>query len=78
MFYYFEKGKRANYWLERGTPASLIELLKQDSLVFRDLDTVAFSEKSLGTLDIGHIPLIPILFQTGYLTVKEYFPATSE
>ncbi len=78
VLYYLEKERRANYWLESGTPGFLIELLKKDSFIFEDLDAVKFSEKSLGTFDIGHIPVIPILFQTGYLTIENYFPITAE
>ncbi len=78
VLYYLEKERRANYWLESGTPGFLIELLQHDFFVLEDLDAVKFSEKSLGTFDIGHIPLIPLLFQTGYLTIENYFPKTSE
>ena len=78
VLYYLEKQRRDNYWLESGTSGFVIELLQKSFFVLDDIEAVKFSDKSLGTFDIGHIPLIPILFQTGYLTIEEYFPKTLE
>ncbi len=78
VLYYLEKKRRANYWLESGTPGFPIELLQKDITALEELDTMKFSEKSLGTFDVDHIALIPLLFQTGYLTIGKYFPQTME
>lgn len=78
VLYYLEKEQKSNYWLESGTPSFFIELLKSEYFVLEDLETIHFSEKSLGTFDIERIPLISILFQTGYLTIVEAFPERQE
>ncbi len=78
VLYYLEKQRKSNYWLESGTPGFLIELLKSEYFVLDDLESIYFSEKSLGTFDIERIPLISILFQTGYLTIAEAFPEHQE
>ena len=78
MLYYFKKQAKENYWLESSTPTFLIELLKTQSFILEDLEKIRFSAKSLGTFDVVHIPLISILFQTGYLTIAEVYPGQQE
>jgi hypothetical protein len=58
-----------NYWFKTGTPTFLLELLKNGS----DLNKV-FSEFKTGSeisdsYDPENIPLIPLMFQSGYLTI---------
>lgn len=78
VLYYLEKEEKMNYWLESGTPSFLIELLKTEYFVLEDLESIHFTEKSLGTFDIERIPLISILFQTGYLTIVAAYPERQE
>ncbi len=78
VLYYLKKERRENYWLESGISGFLVELLQKDNFGLEGLDVVKFSGISLGTFDIGQIPMISIFFQMGYLTVKEYFPRSSE
>lgn len=68
----FEKQKFSNYWLETGTPSFLIELLKTQYHDLENIETSELSNSSLGTFDLGEVPLIPILFQSGYLTIIDY------
>ncbi|GAB4420175.1 MAG: ATP-binding protein [Bacteroidia bacterium] len=61
-----------NYWFETGTPTFLLELMKAENL-YR-LDDLRATESSLAAYDLEHIRLLPLLFQTGYLTIKERGP----
>lgn len=55
----------------------MIEVIKNQYKNLEDFESVGFSYDSLGTFDlVGKIPLITILFQTGYLTIKNYDPLT--
>lgn len=76
ILYFFENKKFWNYWFESGTPSFFIELIKNQYKSLEDFEAVEFSYDSLGTFDIGKIPLITLLFQTGYLTIKTYHSDT--
>ncbi len=40
--------------------------------ISEDISKVEFTADTLGPFEIGEEPLIPILFQAGYLTINEY------
>ncbi len=69
---FFSKGKSyRNYWFETGNPSFLIEVLKQKKYFLPNLEDVAVSESDLGSFDVDDIKIETLLFQTGYLTIKE-------
>jgi Predicted AAA-ATPase/PD-(D/E)XK nuclease superfamily len=73
IFLYLDSGIFANYWFETGTPSFLINILRQKRQSIENIVKGKISVTSLGTFNIENIPLITIiLFQTGYLTIKEY------
>ena len=65
--------KFKDYWFETGTPTLLVNVMKQTSFDITTLsDRVVVSYDDLsGMQDIIHRP-IPLFFQTGYLTIKDY------
>ena len=75
---YLKDQKRLNYWFESATPTFLVPLIKKQYTALDDLKEGELSRNSLGTFDIEDIPLIPLLFQTGYLTIKQYNPSTEK
>jgi hypothetical protein len=50
----------------------LIELLKGRNLNLAELPTTDIPEESFSTYDVEKLEVIPLLFQTGYLTVRDY------
>jgi len=69
---FFSKNKiYSNYWFETGNPSFLIKILKEKNYFLPDLENVAISESDLGSFDIDDIKIETLLFQTGYLTIKE-------
>jgi hypothetical protein len=67
---YLERGKVfANYWFATGTPTFLIDLLKQRRFYIPHLEKIEVTENSLQSFDVDYLPLIPLLLQTGYLTI---------
>ena len=69
---FFSKDKTySNYWFETGNPSFLIEILKQKNYFLPNLENVAISESDLGSFDVDDIKIETLLFQTGYLTIKE-------
>ncbi len=72
LHYLFVKKNFANYWFNSATPSFLIELLKKNEYVFEKAEQTPVSGESLSLLTIEDPKLIPLLFQTGYLTISSY------
>jgi Predicted AAA-ATPase/PD-(D/E)XK nuclease superfamily len=58
-----------NYWFSTGTPKFLIEQMRNK--VVYNVENVIVNDRILDKYDVDNLELIPLLFQTGYLTVKE-------
>ena len=72
LFYAFDRGWIDNYWFSTGTPSSLINLLRVKQIVMPELEGFT-AEKSVFDAPTERITdPIPVLFQSGYLTIKDY------
>ena len=68
----FKYNKFSNYWFETGTPTYLVELLKRSHY---DLERMANEETSsdvLNSIYADSSSPIPVIYQSGYLTIKSY------
>ena len=61
-----------SYWFATGTPTYLVELLKKSNFHLEDLSNVEVDADSLDSIHRADINPIPVLFQSGYLTLKDY------
>jgi hypothetical protein len=68
---FFRNQKFSNYWFETGTPTFLINRLKKQSLAKTVLEPVIVGPSAFNSYDPDTLEDIPLLFQTGYLTVKD-------
>ncbi|UTC48737.1 ATP-binding protein [Treponema vincentii] len=69
----FKAEELGSYWFSTGTPTFLINYLKEAHYFIPDLDgNVELSESGLQTYRAIAQDSLPILFQAGYLTIKEY------
>ncbi|ADR18137.1 ATP-binding protein [Calditerrivibrio nitroreducens] len=59
------------YWFETGTPTFLVKLLKQKKYYLPQVEELEVGEELLSNLDIDYIYPENLLFQAGYLTIKE-------
>ncbi len=66
----FFKQRISDYWFATGTPTFLIDLLKQNNYSLANLEHVEMSPSKLSSIDIIHKNPIPVLYQSGYLTIK--------
>ena len=72
LIYAFEKAKIGDYWFSTGTPTMLINILREKDMDIPDLECLET------TLDRFNAPTeritdpVPVLFQSGYLTLKTY------
>jgi hypothetical protein len=60
-----------NYWFETGTPAFLVSLIKERNDVKTLLEPVQIQDSSFNSFDFETLDTKLILFQTGYLTIKD-------
>ncbi len=67
---FFDNLEFADYWYATGTPTFLIKLIKERKYTIFDLKNVLITKSSLEKYEITSLSLIPLLFQTGYLTIK--------
>ncbi len=63
-----------NYWFATGTPTFLINLITERQYDVRQLDQLEMTGLGLQSFDIEHLEILPLLFQTGYLTIQDYKP----
>ncbi|WP_457574896.1 ATP-binding protein [Desulfolithobacter sp.] len=69
---FFAKGKEyRNYWFETGNPSFLVRLVEERRYPVPNLERVLASDELLSSFDVGSLELETLLFQTGYLTIKE-------
>ncbi|UTC44883.1 ATP-binding protein [Treponema sp. OMZ 857] len=69
----FVKKEISGYWFGTGTPTFLVNFLKEAHYYIPDLDgNVELDEEGLQTYRAVAQDALPILFQAGYLTIKEY------
>jgi len=60
-------GEFRSYWYETGTPTFLVNELRKEPI---DISDLSVPESRLGAYEPSHPAMIPLLFQTGYLTIK--------
>ena len=68
----FAKQKFGNYWFETGTPTYLVELLKMHNYDLQNIENVETDEETLNSVDSSSTNPIPVIYQSGYLTIKGY------
>ena len=68
----FFKMKFGSYWFETGTPTYLVELLKSHHYDLHCMTEVETDADILNSVDSASTNPIPVIYQSGYLTIKEY------
>ena len=71
MLTLFDNNQFSNYWFATGTPTFLVNHIRNREKNIRDLENVKVSNTVFDSYDIENLEIIALLFQTGYLTVKE-------
>ena len=68
----FANKRVANYWFETGTPTFLIRLMRQFKFDLTKMDDIEATDYSINRPTEAMTTMIPLLYQTGYLTIKNY------
>ena len=67
-----------HYWFETGTPTFLVQLLKQEHLNIDKLEGITIEKDALTSIQSFTNNPIPIIYQSGYLTISDYDDRFSE
>jgi Protein of unknown function (DUF1703)./Predicted AAA-ATPase. len=68
----FDKKMFKPYWFETGTPTFLIKMFMKNRYYIPELENLEVGEEILSNLDVDNIFPENLLFQAGYLTIKDY------
>lgn len=67
-----KSGEFGSYWFETGTPTILVEMLKRNHYDLHRLTEEQTTADVLGSIDSMEDNPVPLLYQSGYLTIKGY------
>lgn len=67
----FKENVFKNYWFSTGTPTFLVKLAQQHAAILPVIENLPVSDYAFDSYDIDHMTISPLLFQTGYLTIKK-------
>lgn len=68
------KKEFGSFWFETGTPTYLVTLLQLHDYNLERLDGIEASARVLDSIDAESTNPIPVIYQSGYLTIKDFDP----
>ena len=74
LFNAFNAKKYKNYWFSTGTPTFLLELLREADFNVRELEGMEATDEQFDAPTEQIESPVPVLYQSGYLTIKDYDP----
>jgi len=60
-----------NYWFETGTPTFLVETIRNEYVNPRELESIKVDNYFFNSFSLEQLDIVGLLYQTGYLTIKE-------
>ncbi|MCD8296742.1 MAG: ATP-binding protein, partial [Prevotella sp.] len=67
-----ETGMIEDYWFQSGTPSFLVKMLQNNDYNLNDLQGETITANTLGQMESLKDSPVPMLYQSGYLTIKDY------
>jgi hypothetical protein len=67
LSFFYDRGNFKNYWYTTGTPTFLMKMCREHHMY--EFEEVSIHQDDLGNFDIENLKIVPVLFQTGYLTI---------
>jgi len=61
-----------NYWFDTATPTFLINLIKEQQYPVPLIEMLELDQEDFMAYDLDDLKLEPLLFQAGYITIKDY------
>ncbi len=72
LFSALEKRSIENYWFETGTPTFLINLIEEGDIYIPEYEDYEVSSSQFSVYELDRLSPLPLMFQSGYLTIKDY------
>ncbi len=72
LFSALEKRSIENYWFETGTPTFLINLIEEGNIYIPEYEDYEVSSSQFSVYELDRLSPLPLMFQSGYLTIKDY------
>ena len=72
LFSAFTNQKVSNYWFETGTPTFLIKMMRKFHYNIMEMDDVESTDYAINRPTEAMTTMVPLLYQSGYLTIKSY------
>ncbi|MDR2611613.1 MAG: ATP-binding protein, partial [Deltaproteobacteria bacterium] len=66
---FLDNARFSNFWFGSGSPSFLIRLIRERGPAFDILRKTQYISETQNSIDIGDFEPVPVMFQTGYLTV---------
>ena len=70
----FQDRRLNSYWFESGTTTFLIEMLRQYDTMFTEIKRIEASAYDFDAPTESATSIVPLLYQSGYITIKDYDP----
>lgn len=74
LFNAFNAKEYKNFWFSTGTPTFLIDLLREADFDVRALESIEAMDEQFDAPTERIVSPVPVLYQSGYLTIKGYDP----
>lgn len=74
LFNAFDAKEYKNFWFSTGTPTFLIDLLRECDFDVRSLEGIEAVDEQFDAPTERIVSPVPVLYQSGYLTIKGYDP----
>jgi vacuolar-type H+-ATPase subunit E/Vma4 len=68
----FKQQKFSVHWFATGTPTFLVNLIQERQFDIANIENLKIRETDLSVFEIEKLSVLPLLYQTGYLTIKSY------
>ena len=78
LIYAFYNKEISNYWFSTGTPTMLVDLLRKQEMDMPELEGFVTAAERFDIPADRVADPIPVLYQSGYLTLKDYSPDFDE
>ena len=70
----FQDYQFTNYWFSSGTPTYLVEMLRKFNVEPSDISCMEAQSSEFDAPTEGMVSIIPLLYQSGYITIKDCEP----
>jgi hypothetical protein len=72
LYHFHQNGDFLPYWYETGTPTFLVNLIIKQKINIFDLSNMTVEYGDFRKYDIENMEALPVLYQSGYLTISDY------